>query len=93
MIAVNPLDILRKRELTTMPPHFVKTKCSLDNFITIDADQDIRTWITAKLNGRFAIVKLPGIAADNKLKSIRYVGFEDHKELTYFMLACPHIRR
>jgi len=43
--------------------------------------------------GRFYIKRQPGISQDGKLKTATYVGFEDHKELTYFMLACPHIRR
>jgi hypothetical protein len=28
-----------------------------------------------------------------KLKSMSILGLEDQKEMTYFMLACPHVRR
>lgn len=91
MINVNPLNILKKRELSTMPPHFAKIKCGTEGIF--DNEHDMKNWILTKLHGRFAMVKLPAISADSKIKSVRYVGFEDHKELTYFMLACPHIRR
>ncbi len=91
MITVNPLNILKKRELSTMPPHFAKTKCAVEGLF--DIEKDMRNWILTKLHGRFSIVKLPAIGQDSKIKSIKYVGFEDHKELTYFMLACPYIRR
>ena len=30
---------------------------------------------------------------DGNLKSTTFMAFEDQKELTYFMLACPHLRR
>jgi hypothetical protein len=36
---------------------------------------------------------LPHVDQEGKLKSATFVAFEDHKELTYFMLACPHLRR
>ena len=34
-----------------------------------------------------------GVDKDGKLKTPTYVGFEEEKELTYFMLACPNLRR
>ena len=49
--------------------------------------------IKTKLKGRFYLQKTPGIGTDSKVRSVTYLGFEDHKELTYFMLACPHLRR
>jgi hypothetical protein len=88
MFELNPLDILKKRELKFLPPHFSKFKISdFDNF-----DNKISDWIRSKLKGRYCIASIPSVEAD-KLKPSVYVGFEDEKELTYFMLACPHLRR
>jgi len=89
MIEYNPLEILKKRSLQVMPPHFGKIKLADVNFLT----HEIENWIRIKLKGRYAIVKLPTIGNDSKLKSSIFAGFEDQKELTYFMLACPYLRR
>jgi hypothetical protein len=89
MFDLNPLDILKKREIKFLPPHFSKFKLSeFDSF-----DNSISDWIKSKLKGRFCLVTIPNIDSSNSLKPSIYVGFEDDKELTYFMLACPHIRR
>lgn len=92
MIELNHLDILGKRKLSNMPSHFAKTKLATDSPWSDDY-QDIHNWVSSKLKGRYSIVKMPGISQDGKIKSLPFIGFEDHKELTYFMLACPHIRR
>jgi hypothetical protein len=89
MIEYNPLDVLKKRSLQVMPPHFGKIKLADVSFV----EDDIDGWIRKKLKGRYAIVKLPNIGSDGKLKSSIFAGFEDQKELTYFMLACPYLRR
>lgn len=89
MFDLNPIDVLKQRELKTLPPHFGKVKVSdFDLF-----DSNLENWIKTKLKGRFCIVRQPGIDTDNKLKPITFVGLEDQKELTYFMLACPYLRR
>lgn len=86
MLDLNPLDILGKRELKILPPHFSR--------ITIDIHEErIRRWVRYKLKGRFCIIRTPFIDNDNRLKSSTFIGFEDQKELTYFMLACPYLRR
>jgi len=89
MLKLNALDILNHRQIDSAAPHFAKIKLAdVDLF-----GSDVETWIRSKLVGRFYIKRQPGISQDGKLKTATYVGFEDHKELTYFMLACPHIRR
>lgn len=89
MFNLNPFDVLKQRELKTLPPHFAKIKIGDTDFF----DGSILTWITTKLKGRYAVVRSPGIDKDGKLKSSTFVAFEDQKELTYFMLACPYLRR
>lgn len=88
----NELDLLKERELNFLPPHFSRISLSgADLFLN---KENILTWIRNKLNGRFAIVKFPSIDQNEKLKSNDLIlGFENQKELTYFVLACPYFRR
>ena len=89
MFNLNPIDVLKQREMTTLPPHFVKTKIDDHEFY----DHQIKNWVSVKLKGRFSITKMPAIDSSGNLKTTTYVAFEDQKELTYFMLACPYLRR
>jgi hypothetical protein len=89
MIELNPLDILNVRRLSYIPQHFAQTQTAELMF----ADQSIDDWIQNRLKGRYAITTKPTVDKDGKLKSATFVAFEDQKELTYFMLACPHLRR
>ena len=89
MFNLNPLDVLNRRELKVLPLHFSKIKISEGDLF----DNKIKNWIGTKLKGRYCIVRTPAIDSSGNLKSATFVGFEDQKELTYFMLACPHLRR
>lgn len=89
MIDLNPLEILREREVKTLPPHFSKVKISENDRY----DKNILNWIRTKLSGRYCIVSYPAVDSDDKFKASTYVGFEEQKELTYFMLACQYLRR
>jgi len=89
MIELNPLDVLNIRRLKIMPPHFSKTKVSNTDRI----NPDLAVWINSKLKGRYSIFSYPNLDSEEKQKNSTYVGFEDEKELTYFMLACPYLRR
>ncbi len=86
-IKLGPLDILNLRELNFLPKHFVTTPIS-DRY-----SQKIINWVRIKLVGRYCICRTPTIDTDKKLRAVCIIGFEDEKELTYFMLACPYIRR
>ncbi len=92
MIEYNPLDLLGKREVDIMPSHFSKIKVEPKEFM-FDDDGKLKNWVSSKLKGRFSIKKMPAIGADGKMRSELYIGFEEQKELTYFILACPYIRR
>lgn len=90
MIKLEPLSILKARKLDFVPPHFSK--------ISVDSTQwnfkeTISEWIENKLSGRYSVILYPGIdKKTNKQKNLTVIAFEEEKELTYFMLACPHIR-
>lgn len=89
MIKLNPLNILKARKMDRMPPQFAKTKIEA-NFLFTD---ELENWILSKCIGRYSLVPIPTLDDKDKIKSSWFVGFEDHKELTYFMLACPFFRR
>jgi hypothetical protein len=89
MFNLNLLNVLSIREVKTRPPHFLFSKIG-DNEFMIDK---IKEWINTKLNGRFCLIKTPYVDHDGKYKTSIMVGFEDHKELTFFMLSCPYYRR
>lgn len=51
-------------------------------------EKSIIDWIEDKLNGRFYVGKTINESNTIGLK----IGFEDAKELSYFTLACPHLK-
>ena len=88
MFDLNPLDVLKQRKLKTLPPHFSKIKITESEMF-----EGVEDWIKTKLKGRYCLVRYPNIDNSGNLKTTSVVGFEDQKELTYFMLACPILRR
>jgi hypothetical protein len=81
------LDVLKKRQVRHLPKHFVKT------FVQELDKDEIRIWIQNKLKGRYFFGRTPRINSEDKLVSDLTIAFEDKKEMTYFMLACPYQRR
>jgi hypothetical protein len=92
MITYNQSDLLKDRELSYVPPHFQQIELDEDVHLWVDHSNTI-DWIRGKLAGRFSINRLTKIDKSNKLGYKWIVSFEDHKETTYFLLACPYIRR
>lgn len=88
MFDLNPIDVLKQRKLKTLPPHFSKIKIT-----DYEIFEGVEDWVKIKLIGRYCVVKYPSIDQSGNLKSTTFLGFENQKELTYFMLACPHLRR
>lgn len=89
MYDLNPLDVLKQRKVKTLPPHFAKFVLP-EGFLFED---DFVSWVEAKLKGRFCFARVPAISESGHLRSSTVIAFEDQKELTYFMLACPYLRR
>jgi hypothetical protein len=88
MFDINPLDVLNKRKLSFVPRHFVQTEIK-----AYERHDEIDSWIKNNLKGRYAYTKIPKISKEGPLKTSTIVAFEDQKEITYFMLACPYLRR
>jgi hypothetical protein len=89
MFDLNPLNVLKQRKTIFMPEHFVKAKISE----SLMFDNSFESWVENKLKGRYCITKTPMLDDSGKLKSTTVLGLEDQKEMTYFMLACPYLRR
>ncbi len=90
MFNLNPLTVLGVRSLTWMPPHFAKVGITTTVW---QIEEKTKEWIEQKLSGRYSVISSPSTdSSTGKLKVSTFVGFEDEKELTYFMLACPYIR-
>jgi|TARA_B110000438_G_scaffold152328_1_gene146322 hypothetical protein len=84
----NALNYFGIRELSVAPPHF--------EYITLkqnyNLEDAIRKWILKNLKSRFFIGKKIDLDKENTITSMVNLGFEDPKELSYFMLACPLLK-
>lgn len=87
----NTLDLLNERQMKYLPIHFCSFQ--LDDGIIFSNKEQILNWIREKLVGRFAFLKSVGLDSNQKMKSSFVVGFEKPTELTYFIIACPYLRR
>jgi len=86
---LNPLEVLNIRKMTTVPPHFSKMKISDAEYF-----DGVEDWVRVRLKGRYAIYKVPFYdQSSNLLKTSMHIAFEEPQELTYFILACPQLRR
>lgn len=91
MVEYNYLDLLGQRQLSYLPPQFVSTKIGEQEYFSNLTK--IVPWVRSKLKGRFSVSRIPMISNNDRLQSEYVIAFEDHQELTYFLLACPYIRR
>tara|TARA_B110000211_G_C13965820_1_gene502729 strand:- start:578 stop:754 length:177 start_codon:yes stop_codon:yes gene_type:complete len=56
--------------------------------MTYNLTEAMSNWVNDNLKGRFYI----GSTIDTNYKSTLKIGFEEPKELSYFMLACPLLK-
>jgi hypothetical protein len=83
---VNPLGVLKMRQLSFIPEHF--TKISVPPNIEIKL---VEHWISYNLNSRFAVKKRYNINQTNKMIEVFEIGLEDPKEVTMLTLGCPYL--
>lgn len=88
MIELNTLDVIGRRKVNYISPHFAKFKINDRDYF----DTKIENWIQSNLKGRYSIFTWLS-TNENKQTMSTYVAFENQKELTFFMLACPYLRR
>jgi hypothetical protein len=55
-------------------------------------DKSVEKWINDNLKGRYYIGKSYELDQTKQANNVLKVGFEEAKELSYFTLACPHLK-
>jgi len=53
------------------------------------AAEEYNNWLFANISGRFHVGKCLTLDKDNRLTEMVEIGFEQKKDSTYFLLACP----
>jgi len=85
---INPLNVFEARRVSFCPPHF--------EIITIEKTYNIEDaiseWISKNCTGRFFIGPTIELDSNNKIVTKLKIGFENIKEISYFMLACPLLK-
>lgn len=85
---INTLELLDLRQVSFAPPHF--------EYITLplkfNLEDSLAKWIRKNLKKRFYVGKNLNLDNNNSRSIQLTVGFEDSKEMSYFMLACPHLK-
>lgn len=81
---INPLNILDQREVEVPPPlfHYITLETNTSEII------NIRDWIFQKLKHRYYIGETLILDNDNQFQKKIKIGFEDAKELSFFLLSC-----
>lgn len=87
-LKVNPLNLFSIRKASIPPVHYEY----VDIPMSYNMNDALDKWIESHLKGRYFIGKAVIISSENKIDYSVRVGFEDSKELSYFMLACPLLK-
>jgi hypothetical protein len=83
----NALNFFKARQMKILPPHFDVVSQPL----IYNLEDSVARWIEQNLKGRYYIGK--GVELkDNTIQTVLRIGFENPKEASYFMLACPHLK-
>lgn len=85
---ITPQEFFEIRKLSHQSPHLE----IIDLPFTYNVEKVIEKWIVKNLKHRYYISKTIGLTKSNKIDNVLRVGFEDKKELSYFILACPHLK-
>jgi len=84
----NHYDFFNIRRQSVAVPHFEYVNIP----VRYNIEQSISKWITTNLKGRFYIGKSVLVNNHGDIDTVLKIGFEDHKECSYFTLACPHLK-
>lgn len=84
---INPLNVLGCREVQDPPPYFTYVNVSL----RFNVLKSVKDWIMINLKHRFYIGETV-ILDDNQLAISIKIGFEEPKEASFFIIACPLLK-
>ena len=82
----NALTYFGLRRVNFACPHFEYTTIDRYSPVIIKA---INTWILRNLNNRYYIGIGIALDSNNTIIYNTKIGFESHKELSFFTIACP----
>jgi len=83
----NPLNLLGARQTEMLPPSFKVITMP----IVYNTHSSVIRWIYENCKGRFYVGK--GLEIRNgTMGAVIKIGFEDPKESSYFVLACPYLK-
>jgi len=85
---ISPQDFFEIRRLSYETSHLT----TIDLPHTYNMESAISKWIDINLKKRYYLKKSVGLTRENKIDTVLRAGFEDPKELSYFVLACPHLK-
>jgi len=85
---INSLNVFEVRRVKSAPPHFEYVNLPMK----YNLEESLVKWIKQNLKNRFYTGKNVSLDSDNKLVQVLTVGFEETKDMSYFMLACPHLK-
>ena len=85
---VSAQDFFEIRRLSYETSHLT----TIDLPHTYNMESAISKWIDINLKKRYYLKKSVGLTRENKIDTVLRAGFEDPKELSYFVLACPHLK-
>ena len=85
---ISPAEFFEIRKLKFQAPHLTV----IDLHHTYNLERALEKWIDKNLKKRYFLGKSVGMTKRNKIEQILRVGFEDPKELSYFVLACPLLK-
>ncbi len=85
---VSAQDFFEIRRLSYEPSHLA----TIDLSHTYNIESAISKWIDTNLKKRYFLKKVIGLTKENKIETVLRAGFEDPKELSYFVLACPLLK-
>ena len=85
---ISAQDFFEIRRLKFEPPHLA----TIDLPQSYNMESAISKWIESNLKKRYFLKKAVSLTKSNKIDTVLRAGFEDPKELSYFVLACPHLK-
>jgi hypothetical protein len=85
---ITPQEFFKIRKLSHQSPHLA----TIDLPFTYNLEKVIDKWISQNLKHRYYLSKTIGLTQANKIDNVIRVGFEDKKELSDFILACPYLK-
>lgn len=87
-LKLNPYNVFEARRVDFPPSHFEYAEITL----RYNIKEALERWIESNLKGRYYLGRGVSLDDSNKLTYTVSIGFEESRELSFFMLACPHLK-